>query len=196
MATVNDRSAPVRREVGVLIVDLSDFTQFVETAEPERTFTTLGEYHAALTPVVERNQGIVQDMVGDAVCVIFRASPEALEAELRTVRAAFELQAALRPLVAGWRRQGDHLGFGIGVSYGFATLGFVRIGEHAEYRAMGAIVLVASRLASAAKGERILATERLANAAASLAAGAPRIDIELKGLRQPPRVFELVPAGG
>jgi class 3 adenylate cyclase len=57
---------------------------------------------------------------------------------------------------------------------------------------MGAIVLVASRLASAAKGGRILATERLANAAANLASGTLLADVELSGLQRPPRVFELV----
>jgi class 3 adenylate cyclase len=187
-----DTTAPVRREVGVLIVDLSGFTPFVETAEPERTFATLGEYHAALTPIVARNEGIVMDMVGDSVCVTFQASPGGTDPVLRTVQAAFDLQAALGRLVAEWRRRGDNLGFAIGVSYGFATLGFVRIGEHSEYRAMGATVLVASRLAGAAKGERILATERLTNAAATLASGTLIADVELAGLRRPPRVFELV----
>jgi len=134
-------------------------------------------------------------MVGDEVCVTFQASPGAADPELRTVQAAFDLQAALRRLAAEWRRRGDNLGFAIGVSYGYATLGIVRIGEHSEYRAMGATVLVASRLASLAKGQRILATERLANAATSLASGTALPDVELRGLRHPPRVFELVPAG-
>jgi class 3 adenylate cyclase len=189
---VPDEAAPERREVGVLIVDLSGFTSFVEMAEPERTLATLGEYHSAITPVVERHAGIVMDMVGDAVCVTFHARPGAADPELRTVQAAFDLQTALATVVAGWRRRGDKLGFAIGVSYGYATLGFVRIGTHSEYRAMGAIVLVASRLASAAKGGRILATERLANAAANLASGTLLADVELSGLQRPPRVFELV----
>ena len=33
-----DEAAPERREVGVLIVDLSGFTPFVEMAEPEEFF--------------------------------------------------------------------------------------------------------------------------------------------------------------
>jgi class 3 adenylate cyclase len=187
--------APTRREIGVLIVDLKGFTPFVEISEPERTFATLGEYHAAVTRVVERNEGVVMDMVGDAVCVTFQASSAAPDVELRTVRAALELQAALGPIVVAWRRRGDNLGFGIGVSYGYATLGYVRVAERSELRAIGSTVLVASRLAGAATGERVLATERLANAAAGVAAGTPAVDVELPGFRQPPRIYQLTPRG-
>jgi adenylate cyclase len=190
-----DHASADRREVGVLIVDLKGFTPFVETSEPEHTFATLGEYHSAVTPVVDRHHGMVQDMVGDAVCVIFHASPAAPEPDLRTVRAALDLQAALVALVRAWTRRGDKLGFGIGVTYGFATLGSVHVAERAEYRAIGSTVLVASRLASAATGGRILATERLANAAASVASGTLLADVELRGLQRPPRVFELVALG-
>ena len=187
----SERAAPERREIGVLIVDLANFTQFVETTEPERTFATLGEYHDAFTPIVERHQGIVMDLVGDAVCLMFRATPAAPDPELRTVRAALDVQGSLAALVQGWKRRGDSIDFGIGVSFGYATLGHVSVAERSEYHVVGATVIVAARLASLARGGRVFATERLANDASSVASGTLVAGVEVGGLRQPPRVFEL-----
>jgi len=188
-------SLPERREVGVMLVDLFGFSAFVETAEPERTFATLAEYHAAVTPVVERHGGAVMDMVGDGVCVTFNGVTRVPEPELATVRAALELRSSLAEVVRTWKKRGDALDFRIGVSFGYATVGTVRVADRSEPRVIGSTVHVAARLCSAASRGAVFATERLVNAAESIATGTRVDGVSLAGLRRPPVVFELEPRG-
>ena len=51
--------------------------------------------------------------------------------EIRVVRMAMEMQRDVEKLIVGWRKRGIKLGFGIGISSGYATLG--RIGSEEEF---------------------------------------------------------------
>ena len=46
-----------RRDIVVLFCDMRGFTAFSETAEPEDVMAVLGEYHAALGPLIHRYEG-------------------------------------------------------------------------------------------------------------------------------------------
>ena len=59
-------------------------------------------------------------------------------------------------VVAGWRRRGFDLGCGMGIAYGYATIGPVGFDERTDYTALGPTVNLASRLCSMAADGEIL----------------------------------------
>jgi class 3 adenylate cyclase len=58
------------------------------------------------------------------------------------------MRAAVSELARRWRQLGSRLGFGVGITYGFATLGRVGFEGRFDYTAIGSVVNLAARLAS------------------------------------------------
>lgn len=139
---------------------------------------------------------ILVDLVG------FTAFVEVSEPE-RTFATLAEYHSAVTPVVE--RHSGtvmDLVGDGVCVTFNgvrpipepeIATVGVVRVAERSEHRVIGSTVHVAARLCGVARSGSVFATERLANAADTVATGVRVEGIELAGLRRPPAVFELMP---
>jgi len=62
-------------------------------------------------------------------------------------------------LVIGWRNRGHDLGFGVGVSVGFATIGLVGFEGRYDYAATGQVLNFASRLCDKADDGQVLVSE-------------------------------------
>src|SRR5205823_3514446 len=105
-----------RRDIVVVFCDLRGFTAFSETAEPEEVMAVLSEYHAALGPLVSRFEGTLDHFSGDGLMVFFNDPLPCPDAAERAVRMAVAMRAAAGELLAGWRRRGRELGFGVGVA--------------------------------------------------------------------------------
>ena len=71
------------------------------------------------------------------------------------------LFASIGALTETWRRWGHHIGFGIGIAHGFATLAIGFEGRF-DYAAIGTVSNVASRLCDEAKPGQILISPRVA----------------------------------
>jgi hypothetical protein len=52
---------------------------------------------------------------------------------------ALEMREAIGALTETWRRWGHEIGFGIGVSHGFATLGTIGFEGRFDYAAIGTV---------------------------------------------------------
>ena len=63
-------------------------------------------------------------------------------------------------LAAKWARLGFELGLGVGIATGYATLGRIGFEGRYDYGMVGAAVIVASRLSSAAEADQILLNPR------------------------------------
>ena len=77
----------------------------------------------------------------------------------RAVRMALDMQARVGALAEGWRNAGHHLGFGVGIAKGEATLGRIGFDRRLDYAAIGRIPNLASRLCSEAKAGQVLVSE-------------------------------------
>ena len=70
------------------------------------------------------------------------------------------MRLAMRPLTEEWRKLGHDLGFGVGVSLGYATLGMVGFEGRYDYTANGSAVNLAARLCDEARDGQILISGR------------------------------------
>jgi adenylate cyclase len=180
-----------RREIVVVFCDLRRFTPFAESSEPEEVMGVLGEYHAALGELVFRFEGTLERFTGDGLMVVFNDPLPCDDAPARAISMAVAMRGRVHDLAAGWQRRGHDLGFGAGVTQGYATLGRIGFAGRYDYAAVGSVTNVAARLCARAADGQILVTQRVVSATEGVAVCDPVGDLELPGLARPVRAFNI-----
>ena len=92
--------------------------------------------------------------------VIFNDPLPCDEPVRRASELAFSAHAALRQPLNKWAQYGHHLGLGIGIASGYATLGIVGDDRQSDYTAIGNVVNIAARLCDRAGDGEILIDKR------------------------------------
>jgi adenylate cyclase len=180
-----------RREVVVVFCDLRQYTRFSESSEPEEVMRVLNEYHAALGELVFRYGGTLERFTGDGLMVIFNDPLPTPEPNVQAIKMAVAMRTRMRELAASWGRQGHDLGFGVGISQGFATLGRIGFEGRYEYGAIGSVVNLSARLCAAATSWQILVTQRVLTGAGDCVVSDHVGDLELRGFSRPVRTFDI-----
>ena len=184
-----------RREIVVVFCDIRGFTTFAERVEPEEVMALLRDYHAALGPIVARFEGTLDHYSGDGIMVFFNDPLPTPEPAKRAIEMAIAMREAAQQVLKTWRRHGHNLGFGAGISQGYATLGQIGFAERMDYTAIGTVTNIAARLCGEAKDGQILVSRRVAIAVEGSAELEEIGDLSLKGLNQAVVVYNVV-AGG
>jgi class 3 adenylate cyclase len=185
-----------RREIVVVFCDVRGYTAFSETAEPEEVIEFLGEYHAALGPLITRFEGTLSHFLGDGLMVFFNDPVPCPDPAERAVKMAVAMREAAGGLVAAWRRRGHQLGFGAGVAQGYATLGQIGFADRSDYTAIGTVCNLAARLCGEAQDGQILLARRVAVAVEDGFVLEELGSLTLKGLTQPVAAFNVVETAG
>jgi class 3 adenylate cyclase len=180
-----------RREVVALFCDLRGFTSFSETAEPEDVMGVLGEYHAAVGPLIYKYEGTLERFLGDGMMVLFNDPLPCPDAPQRAARMAIEMRDAVAALAPTWKRKGHVLGFGVGLAQGYATMGTIGFEDRFEYTAIGAVVNLAARLCADAGDGQILTSSRLAAAISDIVEIDELGERTLRGISRPVAVVNL-----
>src|SRR6516225_8348877 len=181
-----------RRDIVVVFCDLRGYTSFAETGEPEEVWAVLREFHAAVGPLVTRFEGTLDHFSGDGLMVYFNDPLPCPDPAERGVRMAVAMRKAVGELMAGWRRRGFELGFGIGVAQGYATLGRIGFEERVDYTAIGTVTNLAARLCGEARDGQILLSKRVAAAVEGNVSLAEIGNLALKGLSQAVAVYNVL----
>jgi adenylate cyclase len=113
----------------------------------EQVAQQLNEYFPMMVQAVERNHGIINDFIGDAVMAVYGAPVDNPDHALDAVRTALQMQAGLEVLNAGWQTRGlPTLRMGIGIHTGSVFAGNVGAPRRMKYTVVGDAVNVAARL--------------------------------------------------
>jgi adenylate cyclase len=193
LGDADDPMASHRRDVAVVFVDLRGFTAFAEAAAPEDVMRILSEFHHSVGHCIDESGGTIERFTGDGVMVFFN-DPEPIE---NPCRAALQFSQAVRNgcavLSSRWAAEGFSLTVGIGVAYGFATLGAIGYSGRIDYGAIGSVTNMAARLCAEAKHGEVLVQQRaLALAGAGFSADAGSA-LALRGFREPVVASKLLP---
>ena len=191
------------REVSVVMADLRGFTAFCERVPPDRMHRVLNEYLTAMIDVILRQQGHVQDFIGDGILGVFGAPGQDPDHAWHAVLSAVEMQIAIRQLGTQWRREGGTaFALGVAVHAGQAFAGEVGSPKHRKYAVVGDPVNTVARLEEV---NRNLGTEIVVSGEV-LALVRDRVDVHprgsfaVRGRSHPVEVFELLgvvtPEGG
>jgi len=128
-----------RREIVVVFCDLRGYTAFTETAEPEEVLDFLREYHGALGPLVSQFEGTLDQFSGDGIMVFFNDPAPIPDPAERAVKMAMAMREAAGELITAWHTRGCELGFGVGIAWGYATLGQIGFADRSGYTAIGTV---------------------------------------------------------
>jgi len=181
-----------RRMIATIFCDLRRFTGFSESAEPEEVMQILESFHAETTKETAEAGGTIILRAGDGVMIVLNDPiPVDNPADL-AIKLASKLRTTLSALCEEWQKYEYDLGFGIGVSYGYATLGVVGTENNQNYTAIGTAVNVASRLCDRASDGQVLVTQRICTEVGKAFEFEFIGKVELKGVSRSMNVFELL----
>jgi GAF domain-containing protein len=181
-----------RALLGVLFCDIRGFTAFCETAEPEETIEVLQAYHEEMGKLINAHGAGVDHRMGDGIMVLFNDPLPCEDPAGDAVRLAMAMRARMSDLCKAWKRMGYRLGFGVGISLGYATVGMVGFEGRFDYTASGTAINLASRLCDEAEDGEILLSPRAAIAVEDAFQVETCGEVNLKGLREPLEVFRLI----
>src|SRR3954470_16604854 len=135
-----------RKTVTVVFCDLAGSTALGDSTDPEVLEVRLRRYFERMQTIVERHGGTVEKFIGDAVVAVFGVPVAHEDDALRALRAAAEMQEALKNLSV--RVTGTH-GVELRARVGVNT-GEVVVSGSRDAIATGDPVNVAARLEQAA----------------------------------------------
>jgi class 3 adenylate cyclase len=181
-----------RREITAVFCDLRGFTSFAETSDPEEVMSVLGAYHQTLGKLVFEYEGTLEHFAGDGVLVFFNDPVPIPDAPSRAVTMAVRMREEVNGLAEGWHRLGYDLGFGVGISRGFATLGRIGFEGRYDYAAIGTVTNLSARLSACATAGQILVSQRVMVGAEDVALGREVGPLELRGFSKPLVAYEIV----
>jgi class 3 adenylate cyclase len=180
-----------RRQVAALFCDLRGFTAFAESVEPEEAIEVLQIYHHDMGQLIAMYGGTIDHRAGDGIMVIFNDPILCDNPAHRAVEMAIEMRVKMQILLGHWQKRDYKLGFGVGIAFGFATLGMVGDDTRSDYTANGTVINLAARLCDDAKENQILVTQRTL----SEVEGSFEIESlgtrEFKGITRPQKVFDV-----
>jgi class 3 adenylate cyclase len=193
MLAADDESIlePHRKEIAVFYCDLRGFTRFATGAEPEDLVDILDDYYQTVGELIRSFNATLGTFAGDGIMAYFNDPVPCLDPAYQAVEMALALREPMGTLIESWKEEGYDLGYGVGVAYGYATLGMVGFESRNDYTAVGSVVNLASRLCSEAHAGEILIDSRAEHAIAG------RIDSEpctiiLKGIPTPVSAFVIL----
>jgi class 3 adenylate cyclase/CheY-like chemotaxis protein len=181
-----------RREVTVVFCDLRGFTAFAETTEPEEVIGVLREFHAAMGEIIYRYEGTLERFTGDGMMIFFNDPLPCSDHAARAIHMAVAMRHRVAELKARWQRRGHHLDFAVGVAMGYATLGKIGFEGRFDYAAIGTVTNLAARLCDEARGDQILASQRVYSAVEVLVEAEMIGELSLKGFSRPVVVYNII----
>lgn len=149
-----------RRLIACLFCDIRNFTSFSEGVEPEDVMNLLQAVHEEIGRLAARHGGTIGFRAGDGVMVIFNDPLPCEDPVKRAVALAQDINAAFAEIRKRWHDLGHRIGMGIGISYGYATLGLIGTEGRRDYTAIGNAVNIAARLCDQAEDGAILMEKR------------------------------------
>jgi adenylate cyclase len=167
-------------ECTMFFADIRGSTALAESMPAARFRAVLDQFYAIATETLIRHEAVVDKYVGDEVVGIFVPVLSGIHHARKAIEAALELLRALED-----DEDGPRLPVGIGVHTGTAYVGAVGTVDHVEFTALGDVVNVTARLASAAGAGELLLTDAAAAAAGWAIEGLERRSLDLRGKSGP-----------
>ncbi len=175
-----------RETVTILMSDIRGFTTLSESTDPEAMVRVLNRYLDRMSRVIVGYDGIIDEIVGDAILAVFGVPERRPDDPHRAVACALAMQNALGELNEEIQAEGyPLLEMGIGINTGDVIVGNIGSEVRMKYGIVGAAVNTASRIESNAVGGQVLIGETTYRAVKdAVGADPPRANM-MKGIRQP-----------
>ena len=150
------------KEVTVLFSDIRSFTTLCENRSPKQIIIMLNDYLSDMNDIIEKNSGVVDKYIGDAVMALFGAPLTNKKAAANAIYCALEMFDALNTINKKFvQRSLPEIKIGIGINTDYVLVGNMGSNSRLNYTVIGDGVNLASRLEGLTKfyGVNIIVSE-------------------------------------
>ncbi|NQU16405.1 MAG: adenylate/guanylate cyclase domain-containing protein [Desulfobacteraceae bacterium] len=181
-----------RRNVTIMMTDLRGFTALSERLEPEQVVQMLNAYFEVMVDVILKYNGTINEIIGDALLIIFGAPQEMANRAQQAIACAIEMQNAMAEVNELNREQGlPELEMGIGLNETEVIVGNIGSTKRSKYAVVGSGVNMTSRIESYTVGGQILISESVSKEAGEILRIDSRRDVLPKGAETPLKIYEV-----
>jgi class 3 adenylate cyclase len=182
-----------RKTVTVLMADLRGFTTLSESRDPEEMVQLLNRYLKQMSTIILAYDGIIDEILGDAILAVFGAPDPHENDPQRAVACAIEMQNRLARLNTELMDDGyPALEMGIGINTGSVIVGNIGSDLRMKYGIVGETVNQAARIESNSIGGQVLIGESTYRAVqAQVQADTPKT-LMMKGMKKPLVFYSVV----
>jgi len=181
-----------RRSVTIMMTDLRGFTALSERLEPERVVQMLNAYFEIMVDIVLKYNGTINEIIGDALLVIFGAPQKMPDRAQKAIACAIEMQNAMAKVNKENLVQGlPELEMGIGLNETEVIVGNIGSSKRSKYAVVGSGVNMTSRIESYTVGGQILISESVRQEAGEVLRIDAQRDVLPKGSETPLRIYEV-----
>jgi class 3 adenylate cyclase len=182
-----------KREVTIMMSDLRGFTALAERLEPTDVVSLLNHYLSAMVDPIQQNSGTIDEIIGDAILVLFGAPISLKDAPRRAIRCALQMQKAMASVNAynlerGW----PEIEMGIAIHTGDVVVGNIGSTKRSKYGVVGRTVNLTARIESFTVGGQVLISPSVMGAVKEGLFLGNNIEIHAKGMREALQCRELL----
>jgi class 3 adenylate cyclase/CheY-like chemotaxis protein len=148
------------REITILMSDLRGFTALAARLNPRQVIEFLNLYLESMVDVISRYEGTIDEIIGDAILVIFGAPVACDDHAAKAVACGLAMQLAMADVNQRLTSAGAaELEMGIGIHSGRVIVGNIGSLRRTKYAAVGSNVNLAGRIESFTTGGQLLISE-------------------------------------
>ena len=180
------------REVTILMSDLRGFTAMAARLTPQEVIGCLNLYLESMVEVITRYQGTIDEIIGDAILVIFGAPMPCEEHASKAVACGLAMQLAMPDVNRRLAAQGaPELEMGIGIHTGRVIVGNIGSLRRTKYAAVGSNVNLAGRIESFTTGGQLLISENTREKIKTPLRTVGQFQVEPKGATRSLQLYEV-----
>ncbi len=181
-----------KRTVTLLMSDLRGFTAAADRLEPEQVVRLLNNYLGAMSEVITRFQGTIDEFIGDGILALFGAPLDREDDAARAAACAVAMQIAMAEVNETNRRDGlPEVQMGVAVHTGEVIVGNIGSQTRAKYGVVGTNVNLTARIESFTLPGQVLVSQSTVDSAGdTLVVGESR-SFQAKGFKDPIAAHEL-----
>ncbi len=181
-----------KRSVTIMMSDLRGFTSLAERLEPEQVVQILNTYFEIMVEVLLKYNATINEIIGDALLVIFGAPQKMPDRAERAIACAIEMQNAMVKVNEENRLQGlPEIEMGIGLNEDEVIVGNIGSSKRSKYGVVGSGVNMTSRIESYSVGGQILISDSVRKQAGEILRIDEQREVIPKGADAPLKIYEV-----
>ncbi|MCX4247002.1 response regulator [Paraliomyxa miuraensis] len=181
-----------RRALSILMSDLRGFTSLCERLPPESIVALLNSYFGAMIDTVLAHGGTIDELLGDAMLVVFGAPLHQADHADRAVSCAIAMQRAMEAVNERSAAQGlPRLEMGIAINTGEVVVGNIGSDRRTKYGVVGSHVNLTARIEALTVGNQVLISDHTLRACGLELDVVDQVTFTAKGFEEPVTVHEI-----
>lgn len=182
--------------VTIMMTDLRGFTELSQKLAPTDVVSLLNLYLEEMSAIIVRYGGTIDEIIGDAILVLFGAPLARADDAGRAVACALEMQLAMDKVNAQAAQLGlPAVEMGVGINTGEVVVGNIGSEIRSKFAVVGHHVNLTGRIESFSVGGQVLVSEYTAAEIGEALECGRSFEVDAKGIDQPVTLHEIIGIG-